>query len=125
MNLKKRLRHLADLNRIDRENKIDDTKRVSIIHAAKNNGGLFISTSIEEAKKVERHFGFPVRSYDVNLEGYAGPFYFDPEAIEDILTKAANKIELLEQELKMAKEELQEYKDDVTDRARERGELRD
>lgn len=121
MNLKKRLRHLADLNRIDRENKVDDTKRVSIIHAARDNGGLFISTSIQEAQKVERHFGFPVRSFDVNLEGYAGPFYFDPEALEDIFTKAANKIELLEKELKEAKDRLA----DINDRSREASELRD
>lgn len=100
MNLKKRLRHLASLNNIDRNSNTEDTKRVSIINTAKENGGLYITTSIKEAHYLERHFGFPVRSYDVNLDGYAGPFYFDPNVVEDLLLKAANKIELLEQQLK-------------------------
>jgi len=100
MNLLKRLRHLANLNNIDRASNTEDTKRVSIINTAKNNGGLYITTSIKEAQYLERHFGFPVRAYDVNLDGYAGPFYFDPCVVEDLLHKAANKIELLEKQLK-------------------------
>jgi hypothetical protein len=100
MNFLKRLRHLANLNEIDRQSNTEDTKRVSIINTAKNNGGLYITTSIKEAAYLERHFGFPVRSYEVNLDGYAGPFYIDPNVVEDMFKKAANKIELLEKQLK-------------------------
>ncbi len=104
MNLKKRLKHLAELNVRDRENKVDDTKLVSLIETAKNNGGLFLTTSVGEAQRMERKFGFPVRAYNINLEGYAGPFFFDPQAIEEILMKAYNKIDDLEKELAAVKE---------------------
>ena len=113
MNLKKRLRHLAQLNQVDVQNQTEDTKLMSVIGIVKDNGGLFITTSIKEAQHIERTFGIPARSYDVNLEGYAGPFYFDPRAIEDVLHKAANKIELLEQQIK-------EMQDDARDKAVER-----
>ncbi len=100
MNLKKRLRHLSDLNVRDKRAEVEDTKRVTIINAAKNSGGLLITSSLHEAKTLERAFGVTARSMDINLEGFSGPFFFDPQAIEDILVRAANKIEALENELK-------------------------
>lgn len=111
MNLKKRLKHLAELNVRDREKKVDDTKLVSIIEAAKNNGGLFLTTSVGEARRMERQFGFPVRAYDINLEGYAGPFYFDPLAVEEILMKAYNKIDELESQVKELQTTLSDQND--------------
>lgn len=64
--------------------------------AAKELGGIVIANIHSEARQITKVHGVIAKSMEMNLEGYAGPFLFDHHAIEQLLLKAANKIESLE-----------------------------
>ena len=92
MNIKNRLRHLADLSAKDR-----GMGRTTLsARAAKEIGGIVIANSHSEARQITKSHGVLAKSYEMNLEGYSGPFILDHHTVETLLRKAANKIESLE-----------------------------
>jgi len=111
MNLKKRLEHIANLSAKDRE-----TGRTTMIaKAAEATGGMVITRSLDEAKRIEREFKVPARSMEINLEGFSGPFFLDHRATEILLLRAADKIDELEKKLKV----LSDYVDGNADHSAE------
>lgn len=111
MNLKKRLEHLSHISMKDRAM----GRTTMIAKAAEATGGMVLARTHDQAKWIEREFGVPARSIEMNLEGFSGPFFFDHHAIEGLLLNAANKIEELEKKVQI----LSEYIDDCTDHSAE------
>ncbi len=94
MNIKKRLRHLAQKSAQDRA-----MGRTTVIaRAAKEIGATVIARNVQAIKYIEGH-GVVARSMETNLEGLIGPFLFDHSAVEGLLEMAANKIEELEKQI--------------------------
>lgn len=92
MNIKNRLRHLAQISAKDRA-----TGRTTMnARAAKELDGIVLANSHSEARYIAKQHGVVAKSIEMNLEGFAGPFFFDHHTVETLLTKAANKIEALE-----------------------------
>ena len=105
MNLKKRLRHLAQASAAGRM----FGKTTTLAKATKELGGVMLTHTHKQALDIKHKFGVEARSMEVNLDGLMGPFIFDHYAIESLLENAANKIEALEKEnaeLKIKNEEL-------------------
>lgn len=94
MNLKKRLRHIASLS--DGFRGIGRTTYNAKL--AKENGGVVIAATFDQAKYIERTHGVATKSMEMNLEGYSGPFFVDHNAMDILLRKAADKIEKLEKD---------------------------
>jgi hypothetical protein len=92
MNIKNRLRHLAQLSAKDRAT----GRSTMTARAAKELDGIVIANTHSEARQIAKTHGVAAKSYEMNLDGFMGPFFFDHHAIETLLTKAANKIEALE-----------------------------
>lgn len=116
MNVKDRLRHLAHMSAKD--TRLGRTEGLCVV--AKHVNGVVVTSSHEHATALQRKYGVTARSYDMNLEGFHGPFFFDHGALEEILKKAANKIESLEIDLAFAErkiERLEKPTDDEPERS--------
>lgn len=105
MNLKSRLRHLAEVSEKDR--RLGRTSEIARI--ARENSGVVLAADFEQARNIQRAHGVTSKSVDVNLEGLMGPFFFDHHATERLLKRAADRIEELESE----RDELQAIVDAV------------
>lgn len=106
MNLKYRLLHLVNFSSRDRR-----TGRTTLIaKAAKEVGGIVLAATHRHAKDIERTYGVPSKSYQLNLEGFSGPVFFDHFAIESILVRAHDKIESKEKEIESIKESHEKLK---------------
>lgn len=102
MNIKNRLRHLASLSTKDRAT----GRTTRLIEMAMSIGGIFITHNQDAADFAQRkHKGLVARSIETNLEGYSGPFVFDHFAVENMFSKAAQKIDNLEQLLENERQE--------------------
>lgn len=99
MNIKNRLRHIADMSMRGRRL----GKTTAIAKAVKDLDGIMLCRSHQHAKDVQRQFGVTARSMEMNLHGFNGPFMLDHYALEELLYKAVNKIETLEKELEELK----------------------
>lgn len=92
MNLKNRLKHIVSkMNQYRAVGRTTYNARI-----ARENGGMVLAASFDEAKHIERQHGVTARSVEQNLDGYTGPFFLDHHAAEILLLKAANKIDELE-----------------------------
>lgn len=94
MNLKSRLMHLSDKSSQLRQY----GKTSAIAKVCLELQGVMIAASHDEARDLHRKFGVVAKSYEINLDDLSGPFFFDHHALEVVLTKAANKIAILEHE---------------------------
>jgi hypothetical protein len=104
MNLKKRLRHLANISARDR-----GTGRSTVIaRAAQAIGGTVIAQNMAEAKFITKVHLVPARSADVNHDGIIGPFLFDHHTVEALFNSAADKIETLERRIAELEKELKD-----------------
>jgi hypothetical protein len=104
MNVKDRLLHIVELHQRDRM----VGRSTYNAKLAKENGGMVLAADHQHAKLIERNFGVPARSIEVNLHGYSGPFFIDHFAIDKLLLSAARKIETLEEEIQIQKEAAKE-----------------
>lgn len=94
MNLKKKLRHLANKAMATK----DYGKSETIIKACKDLDGTFIAATSVEANHTQKTHGVVAYHIDRNLDDLRGPFFFDHKAIAKLLNRAADKIEKLEEE---------------------------
>lgn len=92
MNIKNRLRQLSRCNAGNKT--FGRTKATCLAAIAAD--GIVVTHTHEFALYLTRKYGVVAKSYEVNLDGFSGPFFFDHTALEVILEKAANKIESLE-----------------------------
>lgn len=99
MNIKKRLRHLAEYT--GRERQFGRTTLLARL--VKETNGVLLTHNTDFATQLQRKFGITAKSMEVNLEGLTGPFFFDHFALETMLLKAANKIEELERQIEELK----------------------
>lgn len=101
MNLKNRLRHISQCNAGNKT--FGRTKATCMAALAAD--GVVITHTHEFATYLKRKYGVFAKSYEVNMDGLRGPFFVDHTALEEILNKAANKIEALEAEIRALKGE--------------------
>lgn len=94
MNLKKRLRHLADKAMATK----DYGKSETLIKACKDLDGTWIAASPEAANHTQKTHDVISLNIERNLEGVRGPFFFDHKAIAKMFRRAADKIEQLEEQ---------------------------
>lgn len=93
MNIKDRLLHISNLNNKYRGHGLT----TEMVKAAKDLHAIYLVHSFDEATRLTRlHKGLTVKSIDINLEGFAGPFILDHHAADILMGRAANKIEQLE-----------------------------
>lgn len=100
MNLKARLQSIAHLLTKDRQ--VGYTTLTA--KTAKELGATMLTHSFAEARRIERNYGVPAKSVDVNQVGSSDFFVIDQFAVANLLNRAAARIEELETEL----EEIQE-----------------
>jgi hypothetical protein len=101
MNLKKRLRHIADI--INNPRAYGKTSLLSKI--TKELDGVLIVHNTDEVTRLRR-LGVTAKSMDTNFDGLSGPFFIDNQAVMRLLTRAAEKIEALEVEIEFLKKEV-------------------
>ena len=105
MNLKKRLRHLAQ--------KSGELRRFGtttmLAKVCNELQGTMIGANHEHARELQHTHKVVAKSYDVNLSGHSGPFIFDHFAIEQIFLRAADKIASLEDEIEQLNKKLANY----------------
>lgn len=95
MNLKTRLRHLAD----KLSNPRAYGKTTMLAKITQELGGILLTHNTDEATRVQRAYrGLVAKSMDINLDGFSGPFFLDNQAAFRLLNRAADKIEQLEKE---------------------------
>lgn len=99
MNIKKRLRHLAEYTGRDRQ----FGRTTLLAKLVKDTNGVLLTHNTDFATQLQRKFGITAKSMEINLEGLTGPFFFDHFALETVLLKAANKIEELEKQIEELK----------------------
>jgi len=95
MNIKQKIRNIADASRMGRRL----GKTTAIVNAAKQLDGLVLGATHDHALRIKRKHGIKARSIELDLDGFCGPFFIDHYALENLLYKAANKIESLEKQL--------------------------
>lgn len=100
MNIKNRLRHIAEASAHGRRL----GKTTVIAKAAKELDGLLLGANHKHALDLKHDHGIEARSMEMNLHGFRGPFFLDHYALETLLFKAANKIETLEEKIKELEE---------------------
>lgn len=100
MNLKNRLKHIV--SKMNQYRAIGRTTYNARI--ARENGGMVLAASFDEAKYIQKQHGVEARSVEQNLDGYSGPFFLDHHAAEVLLLKASNKIDALESDMEILKE---------------------
>lgn len=105
MNVKSRLRHLAEASKMGR--RIGKTTGIATVCKAMD--GLMLGANHSHAKMLEHEYGVNARSMKMDLHGFSGPFFFDHYALECLLEQAADKIESLEEELVEAKRSKVEF----------------
>lgn len=102
MNLKSRLRHLADKSGQVRQY----GKTTLIAKACADLQGVMVAASHDHARDLQRKYGIVSKSIDLNLDDHNGPIFFDHYAIEKLLYRSADKIEALEKELETKDEKI-------------------
>jgi len=103
MNIAKRLRHLSE--------KLDGNraygKTTMLAKAAQELGAILLVASTGEATHLQRKFrGLTSKTFEINLEGFTGPFMIDNHAASVMFLKAADKIDALELEVQQLREKL-------------------
>lgn len=94
MNLSDRLRSLAHLLSKNRYVGYTTLNAKNAIET----GGIVITHNFDHAREIERQFKVVAKSADVNLEGQSGPFWMDHFAVASLFNRAANKIEMVQEE---------------------------
>lgn len=102
MNLMKRLRHLSE--KLDSHRAYGKT--TMLVKAAKEIDAVLLVASTEEANRLFRTYKVVAKSMDINTDGLLGPFLIDNHAVSRMFTRAADKIEALEEENNKLKEKL-------------------
>lgn len=89
MNLKGRLDHIAHL--------LGSTRRYGkttlAARACKELDGVYLCANYAQAKLVKREHGVHAESIEKNLSGFRGPFFIDHFAVENLLCRAAQKLD--------------------------------
>lgn len=102
MNVKKRLEHIARVL----VSPIGHGVTAALINAAKQLDAIFLTHNLGTATDLQRkEKDLTVKSIDVNLMGLSGPFIIDHYAVSQLLLSAARKIEELEKEIQINKNE--------------------
>ena len=92
MNLKARLRHLSQKSQELRQY----GKTTLLAKITKELDGVLLCRTHKQATEMKKAHGVNAISFEKNLEGIRGPFFFDHYTLETLLDKAANKIDTLE-----------------------------
>ena len=88
MNLKNRLRHIANASMRDRQY----GKTTLLAKITKELDGVLLCRNHQTAKDISHLHDVTTKSMEVNLDGLNGPFFMDHYALEELLIKASNKI---------------------------------
>lgn len=91
MNLKNRLRHLAQ--KLDASRAYGKTTLLTKV--AKELNAVFIVHNNDDVRRLSQP-SLTVKSMDMNMEGFFGPFIMDHHAVSRMFNRAADKIESLE-----------------------------
>ena len=104
MNLKKRLRHIADVLNLPRAY----GKTTLLAKITKELDGVLLVHNTDESTRLRR-LKVTAQSIDTNLDGLSGPFFLDNQAASRLLIRAAEKIEAQEVEIELLKQELANF----------------
>lgn len=102
MNLKTRLESIAHL--LTKDRMVGYTTLAA--KAAKELGATMIAHNFAHARQIERNYGVPAKSVDMNLTGRNDFFIIDHFAVSTLLNRAASKIDELEKENEKLKKKL-------------------
>lgn len=102
MNLKSRLRHLAEKLGEPRQY----GKTTLLAKAAKEIDAVLLVYKPDEATHIQRHHNIVSKTVDINLTDLAGPFLIDNHAVSRMFIRAADQIDTLETEVKRLTEEI-------------------
>lgn len=104
MNLKKRLRHIADVLNLPRAY----GKTTLLSKITKELDGVLLVHNTDEVTRLRR-LNVTAKSMDTNLDGLSGPFFLDNQAASRLLVRAAEKIEAQDIEIEYLKQELANF----------------